>query len=350
MINIKKLSVNLWESGVKNYLLFDAKLKPTKHTLEGHFSRFKKIACYFQDHNLDWSRQAFTDFLSQFPLSDYSPSFFNNLIKTAKHIDRYLGCSELAGFKYFKETPHFDKEIFTHEEMVKIINTPLEYSRLGDETNLRYCTITQLLWETGCRINEAQLLLREDVKDLGEICCVIFRDTKSREDRHVPITRSTYNQIRSIPVLGKYVFSTIKDLPFHRTTYSGDLKNRALKAGINKLISPHLIRHSMITYCGRKGRIPIKLLMEIVGHKSMEVTERYMHDTLFDLQSALSRGHPAFRGEQNIKSLVETVKEVLSELVDTSRFSLSTWESANGIKIELADLNVELLHQSPSSK
>jgi integrase/recombinase XerD len=75
--------------------------------------------------------------------------------------------------------------------------------------------------------------------------------------------------------------------PYSTSSLEKILKNACVKAGINKPVSLHWLRHSYATHLLESGT-DLRYIQELLGHKSSRTTEIYTHVTT--------------RGIQNIKS------------------------------------------------
>ncbi|MCK5229262.1 MAG: site-specific integrase, partial [Desulfobulbaceae bacterium] len=60
------------------------------------------------------------------------------------------------------------------------------------------------------------------------------------------------------------------------------VKKYARKAGINKLIHPHLFRHQLLTYLTSKGIVDAKIQL-VSGHKSRDSLNIYQDLSLADV-------------------------------------------------------------------
>jgi len=72
------------------------------------------------------------------------------------------------------------------------------------------------------------------------------------------------------------------------------LKDLAAKAGIQKKVSPHTLRHSFATHLV-EGGADLRAVQEMLGHESITTTEIYTHLDRDYLRSTLQLFHPSFK-------------------------------------------------------
>ena len=63
------------------------------------------------------------------------------------------------------------------------------------------------------------------------------------------------------------------------------------KAGLSKTIHPHVLRHSFATHLLVSGS-DLRTLQELLGHKTLTATQRYLHLDLMHLSHTLEERHP----------------------------------------------------------
>jgi len=172
-----------------------------------------------------------------------------------------------------------------------------EQGRLLEQPNSRYPTgernqtMLRLMLNTGLRLAEVTSLKWHDV-DLttGKL---MVRQGKVSKDRPLWLAEGDIERLRSwrerqAVQCGQcdHVFTTLQGQPLgHR--YVQRMVNRyATKAGIDKNISPHTLRHSFATDLYRETS-KIRLVQKVLGHSDLSTTMIYTHIFDEEVESAL---------------------------------------------------------------
>ncbi len=150
--------------------------------------------------------------------------------------------------------------------------TPGKYVRMDA---LRFRTLVEVLLGTGMRISEALSLYRGDIDfDKAEAKIVgkgnkeriVFFTGRSLEWVQFYLKQRTDNEAKL------FVGRTLT--PIKTYDVSKFFKCYREKLGINKKITPHILRHSVATHLLFNG-CPISHVKEILGHERLETTCRY---------------------------------------------------------------------------
>lgn len=162
---------------------------------------------------------------------------------------------------------------------------------------IRDRAILELFYATGLRVSELTALTIYDVED-DQIR--VFG--KGSKERIVPISPRAVQAVDSY--LGKVrhlyesdedkrLFLSMKGKPLDRTTVWKLVKEYAKKAGIQKNIFPHALRHSFASHL-LDGGADLRIIQEMLGHAHISSTDRYTHVSLGKLQELFRALHPRF--------------------------------------------------------
>jgi integrase/recombinase XerC len=160
--------------------------------------------------------------------------------------------------------------------------------------DLRDRAIVELFYSSGLRVSEltgldvGALDLRENlVRVLG----------KGRKERIVPIGRKSheallaYLEARNLPDADAPLFLNARGGRLTPRSVQRNLKNRLIKAGIIKDISPHALRHSFATHL-LDGGADLRAIQELLGHASLSTTQKYTQVSVDQLMSVYDKAHP----------------------------------------------------------
>lgn len=134
---------------------------------------------------------------------------------------------------------------------------------------------TALLW-TGCRLSEIRLLRWEDV-DLRNMV-VRIPQTKTGNPKSIPMAPELHAELSALPrgVGRAYVFPKAEGRPYLLQEVQRAFKAYRKAAGLREELSTHAIRHTVASWLVIAGR-PIKEVQEILGHRTLAMTLRYVH-------------------------------------------------------------------------
>ncbi len=198
----------------------------------------------------------------------------------------HLTIKQPMKFKYI-EYPKADKKmpiVLSVEEIQKMFSVC---------ENLKHKVILSLLYSAGLRVSELINLKWQHIDRSRLVINIIA--AKGNKDRQVMLTPSI------IPLLEKYwdeykskeyVLNGWKnELQYSARSVGEVIKQLADKAGINKRVYTHLIRHCSFTHLVEAG-CDINLVQRLAGHSSIKTTNLYLHTShtlISKIQSPLSQ-------------------------------------------------------------
>ena len=180
-----------------------------------------------------------------------------------------------AGIKRPKREKKFPA-VLTKDELKKLLNAiPTRKSKL----------MVSLTYACGFRVSE---LINLKVNDLNfEEMIGHVRQAKGKKDRifNIPkfLLRGLRRQIKKQKELDhEYLFTGPKGRLTDRNIQK-IVKNAAKRAGINKEVHPHTLRHSFATHLLENG-VDIRKIQELLGHADLSTTQIYTHISTEELK------------------------------------------------------------------
>ena len=158
--------------------------------------------------------------------------------------------------------------------------------------------ILELAYASGLRLAELQNLRLEQLHlDAGFVTVI----GKGNKERVVPVGRLAVAALQRYLESGRptlvtrrtpaNVFLTQRGTAFGRVTLWLRVKKRARFAGIERNVTPHMLRHSFATHLLEHGA-DLRVIQELLGHASIQTTEVYTHVTSQRLREVHQRFHP----------------------------------------------------------
>ena len=111
---------------------------------------------------------------------------------------------------------------------------------------------------------------------------IFIERAKGKKDRYVNLSPVLLDILRTYikgyqPKPGKYLFESEQTLDAYPTrTIQQIFTNAKNKAGIQKEVGIHSLRHSFATHLLDKGT-DIRFIKDLLGHFDIKTTERYLH-------------------------------------------------------------------------
>jgi integrase/recombinase XerD len=174
----------------------------------------------------------------------------------------------------------------TREEIDALTSATL-MSKSPFERERDYLLVTLLL-STGLRVSEISNLKVKDFNPVDKSLRVIGKGNK---EAYVFITNIISKDLSD--ELEEYIVSNkmlddweIFDITIRDTQRL--IKKWAAKAGINKRVTPHTLRHTFGTLLNVELKLPIETVKEAMRHSDIRTTQKYVHSTSSDLANSLN--------------------------------------------------------------
>lgn len=177
------------------------------------------------------------------------------------------------------------------------VETLLESVPVSDPLALRDRAMLELLYGTGMRVSELLDLNVEDLQfDLGYLQCT----GKGESSRIIPVSgvAQTFverylSQARN-GIGGREtnaLFLNGRGGRLSRQGFWKMIKKRAKEAGIEKDITPHVLRHSFATHLLENGA-DLRAIQQMLGHADLSTTQIYTHVNKARLHEVYRKHHP----------------------------------------------------------
>jgi integrase/recombinase XerD len=171
-----------------------------------------------------------------------------------------------------------------------------------DLQGLRDAAMLETLYATGLRVTE---LVKLKVTDLNLQAGYLRALGKGNKERLVPLGLGAVTTILQYMETARpcfvakakgsrsleYLFLTRLGKPMSRQSYWKQLNQYALKAGIDRAISPHKLRHSFATHLVERGA-DLRAVQSMLGHVDIGTTEIYTHLSRSHLREVYNKFHP----------------------------------------------------------
>lgn len=186
-------------------------------------------------------------------------------------------------------------KVMSLEEVEQLLAAP----DLRQPEGFRDRTMLEVMYATGMRVSELLNLKRASV-NLETRYVIAYG--KGAKERLIPLGRA------AIQFLEKYLrevrplfvkngreddslFLTIRGTGMTRQRFWQIIKEYGVKAGIQKPLTPHILRHSFATHMLDNGA-DLRTVQELLGHSDISTTQIYTHLTNSRLKTVFDKSHP----------------------------------------------------------
>lgn len=244
----------------------------------------------------DVAQEHFIEFLSHLKSKGYASSSICRALIAIKVLFKFLKRENYIPVNIAQslDTPKLWQlipEVLTCEEVNRLLDQPDPNTLKG----ARDKAILEVLYSSGLRVSELCGLSLYDVDD--QFVRVMGKGNK---ERLVPIGSKaitavdcylTHYRQQSESDRQEKLFVTNTGKLLDRIAVWRMIKEYAKMAKITKNISPHTLRHSFATHL-LDNEADLRVIQEMLGHASINSTDRYTHVSKSRLQHAFEAFHP----------------------------------------------------------
>lgn len=184
-------------------------------------------------------------------------------------------------------------EILTSKEVELFLDQP----QCVDAKGFRDHAMLELLYATGIRVSE---LISLDLEDVN-LPAAFIRCTSKGKERIIPLyhtaVKALQDYIKEVrPKLiadrdEKALFVNMNGERMSRQGFWKIIKHYQEKAGIEKDITPHTLRHSFAAHLLENGA-DLRSIQEMLGHADISSTQIYTHVVKRQLKDVYRKAHP----------------------------------------------------------
>ena len=255
----------------------------SKNTLESYIRDLRFFLEYTNKEVIDITKRDIDNYILHV-LPMYNESSINRIIASIKSFYKYLSLfkgyvnisEDVESLKRKKTLPKY----LSIEEVDKLLDIKIE-----NAFDYRNKTILELLYSTGLRATE---LINLDIINIDTTNMVVNVYGKGNKERIVPLSKIAVNYLDAYINMYRNMLFVKNQKPTdslflnnhgNRMTRQGLYKiigEVARKRGIEKEITPHVLRHSFATHMIECGA-DIRSVQELLGHENIVTTEIYTH-------------------------------------------------------------------------
>lgn len=274
------------------------------NTIESYKRDLNQYLVYLEKNELrDWEkidRYTILSFMQELKETKKSSATVIRMVSSLRKFHQYLKQEQRSSVDPMLhiDTPkkvHHLPKVLSMTEVEKLIETPNTNEILG----LRDRAILEVMYATGLRVTELTELKMDDLHlSLGLIQTI----GKGDKERIIPIgdlaikwienyLKYSRNKLEKPSKRSPYLFLNHHGRKLTRQGIWKNLGALVKKAGIEKEVTPHTLRHSFATHLLENGA-DLRVVQELLGHSDISTTQIYTHITKQRMAKVYKTYHP----------------------------------------------------------
>ncbi len=158
----------------------------------------------------------------------------------------------------------------------------------NDQELLKSKTLFLLLYGGGLRVSEACQIKWTEVQFAERRILVTGKGNKERFCVFPNYTITTLKKLRTQNEVSEFIFG---EKPLHTRMGYEMIRSLGKKVGLMNPLHPHALRHSFATHLLASGA-NLRTLQTLLGHDSLQATEKYTHLNVDQLARLMDQTHP----------------------------------------------------------
>ena len=199
-------------------------------------------------------------------------------------------CARIAAPRIGRPLP----KSLTEEEVESLLDAPDTATAVGQRDR----AMLEVLYATGLRVSELVGLQLVQVNLRQGVLRVIGKGNK---ERLVPLGEEASDWVEKFIRQGRaellqgppvdVLFPSRRGRMMTRQTFWHAIKRHAVRAGISKTLSPHVVRHAFATHLLNHGA-DLRVVQMLLGHSDISTTQIYTHVARERLKNLHAEHHP----------------------------------------------------------
>ena len=287
----------------RTYLILEKSL--STNSVEAYLNDIRKLAAYCEQRTpslnpKEVSYDALNEHLSALKESGVTPRTQARSISSIKSFFKYLLYDGAIGLNPANslDAPKIGRSlpsVLSIEEIEAMINA-VDMTKQEGQRNK---AILETLYSCGLRVSE---LVNLKLSQINFRTGYIKIEGKGNKERIVPLGAKAKDEIRCYLKKDRdrmkkargfedILFLNKMGKSLSRVMIFNIIKETALRAGLNKVVSPHTFRHSFASHLVNGGA-DIRTVQDMLGHESKLTTEIYTHLDNSYLRDTITNFHP----------------------------------------------------------
>ncbi len=237
-------------------------------------------------------------FMGRLHSQKLAPATMERKISTLRAFFHFLVAAEIVGENPAKNValpskPKTTPDFLTPDEVFALVEEPEGDGRI----DVRDRAILEFMYATGARVSEVASLSVADI-DFGRKFATL--KGKGNRERLAPFGAKADKALKTLVAwrgkvtpdeLGEPLFLNPSGARLSVRSLHSIVKSRGLKAGVDRPVAPHKLRHTFSTHL-LDGGADLRAIQEMLGHSSLSTTQKYTHVSLKKIMQVYDDAHP----------------------------------------------------------